>query len=167
MRPATLCLVAILSVAGPAAGAFAQASPAPAPSSPPAAAATADKVVDLTGSWSGTSKSIVSGMPAHHPVTMPAVIVDGHRLTEVSVKVRIDGQEDRRFWGSIASAAAVEKLIGVIAPDGKHLRMVAQGGGIVEGTLLDDNRIELVYTESRPGVSVAGTNVLTRETAKK
>ena len=125
--------------------------------------ASAQSTVDMTGTWTGTSKSIVSGLPAHHPATLPATIVDGHRLTELKITVKIDGQEDRRFWGMLGSATKVEPVIGVIAPDGKRVRMVTQGSGVIEGTLLENGSLELFYTESKAGVSVAATNLLTRE----
>jgi len=125
--------------------------------------ASAQSTVDMKGSWTGTSKSIVNGLPAHHPADTPTESAGGNRLTEIKITVKIDGQDDRRFWGTLGSAAKVEPIIGVIAPDGKRVRMVMQGGGVIEGTLLDDGSLELFYTESKAGVSVAATNLLTRQ----
>lgn len=165
MRPSRFSLPLALALVCAAGIAVAQTTPAPTPAPAPAPAAVPApaKAFDMTGTWTGTSKSIVTGLPAHHPVTSPPVIVDGHRLTEVKFKVTIDGQEDRRFWGNISSPARVEQVIGVIAADGKRVRMVGQGGGLIEGTVLDDGTLELFYVESRVGVSVAATNLLTRE----
>lgn len=168
MRPFLSCLAFGLAPLGLAlvcaAGiATAQTTAAPTPAPAPAPAAAPAKPFDMTGTWTGTSKSIVTGLPAHHPVTSPPVIVDGHRLTEVRFKVTIDGQDDRRFWGNISSPARVEQVIGVIAADGRRVRMVGQGGGLIEGTVLDDGALELFYVESRVGISVAATNLLTRE----
>ena len=43
--------------------------------------------VDMTGTWTGTNRSIVSGLPGHFPVTAPSTIVDGNRLIEVKITV--------------------------------------------------------------------------------
>jgi hypothetical protein len=118
--------------------------------------------VDMTGTWTGTNKSIVSGLPAHFPVTAPSTIVDGNRLIEVKITVKIDGQDEGRFWGTLGSETKVEPIIGVIGADGKRVRMVGQGGSAIEGTLLDDGTLELFYTENRAGVSAAAINVLTK-----
>jgi hypothetical protein len=115
---------------------------------------------DMTGTWTGTNRSIVSGLPAHFPVTAPSVIVDGNRLVELKVTVRIDGQDEGRFWGTLSSESKAEPIIGVIGADGKRVRMIGQGGSAIDGTLLDDGTLELFYTENRAGVSVAATNVL-------
>jgi hypothetical protein len=68
-----------------------------------------------------------------------------------------------RFWGKLGSTATVEPIIGVLSSDGKRLRMVAQNGGGVEGTALSGDSFELFYFENKGGVSVAATNVLTRQ----
>lgn len=77
--------------------------------------------------------------------------------------MKIDGQDDRRFWGTLGSVPKMEPIIGVIAPDAKRVRMVMQGGGVIDGTLLDNGSLELFYTESKAGVSVAATNLLKRQ----
>ena len=51
----------------------------------------------------------------------------------------------------------------MLSTDGKRLRMVAQNGGVVEGTALNVDSFELFYFENKGGVSVAATNVLTRQ----
>lgn len=115
---------------------------------------------DMTGTWTGANRSIVSGLPAHFPVTAPSVIVDGNRLVELKITVKIDGQDEGRFWGTLSSESKAEPIIGVIGADGKRVRMIGQGGSAIDGTLLDDGTLELFYTENRAGVSVAATNVL-------
>ena len=79
-----------------------------------------------------------------------------------SGSVKIDGQDEGRFWGTLSSESKAEPIIGVIGVDGKRVRMIGQGGSAIEGTLLDDGSLELFYTENRAGVSVAATNVLTK-----
>ena len=52
----------------------------------------------------------------------------------------------------------------MISPDGKRVRIVGQGGGIIEGTLIDNDSLDLFYTEAKAGgVSVAATNLLVRQ----
>ena len=126
--------------------------------------ASAQTVVDMKGTWTGTSKSIVSGLPAHHPADLPAKNAGGNRLTEIKITLKIDGQDDRRFWGTQGSTAKLEPVIGVISPDGKRVRIVGQGGGIIEGTLIDNDSLDLFYTEAKAGgLSVAATNLLVRQ----
>ena len=89
-----------------------------------------------------------------------ASLHDGNRLVELKITVKIDGQDEGRFWGTLSSESKAEPIIGVIGADGKRVRMIGQGGSAIEGTLLDDGTLELFYTENRAGVSVAATNVL-------
>jgi hypothetical protein len=124
---------------------------------------SAQSMFDMKGTWNGTSKSIVSGLPLHHPTTTPAKAAGMHRLTELKITIKIEGQEDGRFWGSLASPATVEPVIGVLSPDSKRLRMITQGGGMIEGIVLENGSIEIFYLENKAGVSVAATNTFTRQ----
>lgn len=125
--------------------------------------ATAQTPFDMKGTWSGMSNSIVSGLPAHHPATVQAKPAGPNRLTSVKFTVKIDGQDGTRVWGTGMSPSKVDALIGVISPDGKYLRLVAQGSGIIEGTITGPDSIEIFYTEQGNGLSIAATNVLTRQ----
>jgi hypothetical protein len=125
--------------------------------------AGAQSMVDMKGTWTGMSKSIVSGLPPHHPTSTPSKLAGPHRLTELKITIKIEGQQDGRVWGTLGSAAKVEPIIGVLSPDGKRLRMVAEGGGIVDGTVVNTDTIDIFYTEHQGGVSVAATNVWTRQ----
>ena len=128
-----------------------------------ASVGAAQSMVDMKGTWQGSSKSIVSGLPAHHPTATPAKPAGPHRLTELKITITIDGQEDGRFWGTLASPATTEPVIGVISPDGKRVRMVTQGGGVIEGTVLENGSIDIFYIENKAGVSVAATNNFTKQ----
>lgn len=125
--------------------------------------ASAQSTVDMKGTWTGTSKSIVNGLPAHHPADMPAKSAGGHRLTSIKITLKIDGQDDGRFWGTLGSAAKEDSIIGVVAPDGKRVRIVQKGRGILEGILLDNKSLEYFYTENKDGSSVAAVVLLTRQ----
>ena len=125
--------------------------------------AGAQSLPDLKGTWTGTSKSIVAGLAPFHPTTMPAKPAGPNRLTEVKFTIKIEGQEDGRFWGTLGSAAKVEPIIGVLSPDGKRLRVILQGGGMIDGVVTNPDTIEIFYTEHNAGVSVAATNVWMRQ----
>ncbi|WP_395712272.1 hypothetical protein [Reyranella sp.] len=119
--------------------------------------------LDMKGTWVGTSKSIVSGLPAHHPATVAAKPAGDNRLTEVPFTTRIEGQDGNRVWGINSSPAASLPIVGVISPDGKQLRLIVKGRGIVEGTIVDPDTIEIFYTEDHNGVTVAATNTWKRQ----
>jgi len=125
--------------------------------------AGAQSAFDMKGTWTGTSKSIVSGLAPHHPPTVAAKPAGPNRLTELKFTIKVDGQEDTRFWGTLTSAAKADPFIGVLSPDGKRLRMVLQSGGIFDGTMVNADSIEIFYTEQQGGVSVAATNLWTRQ----
>ena len=125
--------------------------------------AGAQSMPDLKGTWSGTSKSIVAGLAPHHPTSTPSKPAGPNRLTEVKFTAKVEGQEDSRFWGTQGSATKVEPFIGVLSTDGKRLRIVTQGGAIIEGLVTSPDSIEIFYTEHEAGVSVAATNVWMRQ----
>jgi hypothetical protein len=125
--------------------------------------ASAQSMPDLKGTWTGTSKSIVAGLAPHHPTTTPAKPAGPNRLTEVKFTIKVDGQEDGRFWGTHGSVTKVEPFIGVLSSDGKRLRVLTQGGGVIDGVVTSPDSIEIFYTEHEDGVSVAATNVWMRQ----
>ena len=118
---------------------------------------------DMKGTWVGTSKSIVSGLAAHHPATVAAKPAGDNRLTEVPFTTRIEGQDGNRVWGTNSSPAATLPVIGVISADGKQLRLIVKGRGIVEGAIVDPDTIEIFYTEDNNGIAVAATNTWKRQ----
>ena len=72
-----------------------------------------------------------------------------NRLTEVKFTIKVDGQDGGRFWGTLTSPASAEPFIGVLSADGKRLRIVLQRGGIVDGTVVTPDSIEIMYGEKR------------------
>jgi hypothetical protein len=128
-----------------------------------AGAAGAQSIPDMKGVWTGTSKSIVSGPAPYHPATIASKPAGPNRLTEVEFIMTIQGQQDVRFWGTRGSTMRVEPVIGVISADGKRIRVVPESGGLIEGTFVDNDSIEIFYTENKNGESVAATNVFKRK----
>jgi hypothetical protein len=128
-----------------------------------AGSAVAQSIPDMKGVWTGTSKSIVSGPAPFHPATIPSKAAGPNRLTEVEFIMTIQGQQDVRFWGTRGSTMRVEPVIGVISADGKRIRVIPESGGLIEGTFVDNDSIEIFYLENRNGESVAATNVFKRK----
>jgi hypothetical protein len=118
---------------------------------------------DMKGTWTGTSKSIVNGPAGHHPAGATSKAAGNNRLTELPFTTKIDGQDGNRVWGSLSSAAATDPVIGVISPDGKQLRLILKGRGVIEGTIVDPDTINIFYTEEHNGVAVAATNTWKRQ----
>jgi hypothetical protein len=105
---------------------------------------------NVTGKWVGTGESIVRGQALHHEVP-PA---DKPLLDNVQFTISIDGQDAHRFWGTVSSAKGSEPLTGVIGWDGKTIHARSREG-IVNGSLVDPDTIELIYSEAGPATVVA------------
>ncbi|MEA2916162.1 MAG: hypothetical protein QOJ15_8243 [Bradyrhizobium sp.] len=125
--------------------------------------AAAQSIPDLKGAWSGKGKAIVSGDSRHHTAAMPSAPANNHRLTELTFNLTIEGQQDSRFWGTVGSQTMSEPFIGIIAPDGKRIRISLMNGGVYDGLMLDNNSIEFLYTESKAGAAVVASIVHTRQ----
>ena len=118
---------------------------------------------DMKGTWTGTSRTIVSGPAGHHPPNAASKPAGNNRLTELVFTTKIEGQDGNRVWGTISSAAATDPLIGVLSPDGKRLRLIVKGRGIIEGTVVDPDTIDIFYIEEHNDVAVAATNTFKRQ----
>ena len=81
-------------------------------------ALAADAVPDLTGTWQGTTQSIISGQSSHFkPITKPTFV-------SVKLTLRVQRQQGRVFYGVKQSNRASEQLVGVIGP-GEFVRRVS------------------------------------------
>lgn len=105
---------------------------------------------DIKGKWVGTGESIVRGQALHHE----AAPADKPLLDNVQFTISIDGQDAHRFWGTVSSAKGSEPLTGVIGWDGKTIHARSREG-IVDGSLVDPDTIELIYSEAGPATVVA------------
>ena len=128
-----------------------------------AGVAVAQSAPDLKGSWTGTGKTIVSGPAPHHKDNPAARPAGTYRLSEMKFTITIEGQQDMRFWGTIASAAKTEPVIGAIAADGKRFRVVLQDSGVLDGVMLSNDTCEVFYVDVKPGLTAVGTNLYTRQ----
>ena len=138
MRTILATLVVTLGCAGPAGTAAAQ---------------DPTQLPDLKGRWVGTNEAIVQGTPLHHGSG-----ANQPRLNTLEFIITIEGQDGRRFWGTAASQRDREPILGVIGFDGKTL--VAQDtDGMLQGTLVDRDTMELTYHYTGSSVVVAAIRV--------
>jgi hypothetical protein len=108
------------------------------------AAAGAQAIPDMTGTWSGTSHSIVMGGGGHHadnrqPADKPFLAAREFTLT-------VEGQDGRRFWGTTVSNQARERFIGVMRQDVKTF-IVVDDDGTMLAEFLAPNVFELCYAQ--------------------
>ena len=106
---------------------------------------------DLKGNWVGISETVLMGSALHH--------ADGEaepRLSEVEFTLAIEGQEGRRFWGTVSSAQGNEPILGVIGFDGKSI-VARDADGCMEGDLADDDTMHLIYSHSGDSIVIAAT----------
>ena len=115
------------------------------------AAQDAAAMPDLKGKWVGTSEAMVLGSAAHHDDGDA-----GPRLSEVEFTMAVDGQDGRRFWGTVSSAKSSEDFMGVIGFDGTSVVM-RDPDGYMEGDLADDSTMHLIYSHTGDSTVIAAT----------
>ena len=125
------------------------------------AGAGAQDVFNMTGTWSWTGKGIVDGLAVHHPLNAPAKSADTHRLTEVAFTLKVEGQDDNRFWGTLSSPSHVDKIIGAVSADGKQIHIVTPYG-FTDGIVKDNDTIDTCYRQIQPNSAVVGCNTYKR-----
>src|SRR3712207_1919223 len=96
-----------------------------------AAAQDTTQLPDLKGRGVGTNESIVQGTPVHQDSD-----ASRPRLDALECTLTVEGQDGRRFWGTVASQRDREPIVGVIVFDGKAL-VARDSDGMVQGTLVD------------------------------
>lgn len=121
------------------------------------------QVVDMKGTWVGNAQNIVDGPANHHPQSGPGVRpADTHRLSDQAFTMRIDGQDGRRFWGTIGTAGKTERVIGSFSTDGKRVYMV-DDDGYIDGVVVNANALDVCYRHVRPDSGVVGCELLERQ----
>ena len=121
-----------------------------------ASAAAQSPVPDLTGTWKGTSESVILGSGNTHHAQGQAA-----QMREVPFTLVVEKQEGRRFYGTFSSPRAKERVIAVISRNGTI--MMADDDGYTTGTVLAPNRIELCYLRSSAGTRIASCTELTEQ----
>src|SRR4051794_8451823 len=83
-----------------------------------AGSAGAQSVVDIKGVWKGDAQNIVDGPANHHPPSGTGIRPAAkYLLSDQTFTMTIDGQDGRRFWGTMASSRKTERLIGSFSVD--------------------------------------------------
>jgi hypothetical protein len=114
--------------------------------------------MDLKGRWVAISDSIVLGNARHHePASGPSPRVD-----HVEITYTIAGQDGKRFWGTISSKLGEEPLVGVIGFDGKTI-VARDTDGLYQGTIVDPNTIDVIYSHADKGSTVVAAHRFTRQ----
>jgi hypothetical protein len=134
------------------AGVLAGAAPALAQATPP----------DLKGAWKGTGEAIVDGAAINHPRKAEGKPAGTYRLRRQEYNFRIEGQDGRRFWGTIRSEHADVPMLGSLSSDGKWI-YIASRAGLIDGTVTGDDTIELCYRQVKPAAMMVGCADLQRQ----
>jgi hypothetical protein len=127
-----------------------------------AGGASAQEIPNLKGTWTGDSPVIVAGASRHQPAGTDARTAGNYRLANQPMTYSIEGQDGRRFWGTLSSPKATERLIGSLAVDGKHVYMV-DDDGYIDGIVVDADRIDVCYREVYPDRAVVACESLVRK----
>ena len=117
-----------------------------------ATAQDAAALPDLKGRWVGISETVVLGNARHHgpsPQNTP-------RLSSVEFTLAIEGQDGRRFWGTVASKGEQEPLLGVIGFDGKTF-VARDSDGSLQGNIVDRDTMEFIYSHTGNSTVVSAT----------
>lgn len=121
-------------------------------------------IFDMKGTWKGIGQAIIDGVTPLHPAeagnAKPAAT---YRLREATYTYQINGQDGRRFWGTVSSDVAVnERLIGSLSFDGKTIYMAGKEG-ILDGVIIDANAIEMCYRHVNATSAIVNCNHLERQ----
>jgi hypothetical protein len=118
---------------------------------------------DMKGTWKGTGEAIIDGVTGYHPPGAAGTKPTGnYRLRAVTYTYTIDGQDGRRFWGSVSSdSVANERLIGSFAVDGKSIYMVGREG-FLDGHVVDSDTIQMCYRQITASSAIVGCNEMKR-----
>lgn len=120
-------------------------------------------VVDIKGTWIGNAQNIVEGSAHHHQRGAAGTKEVGKfLLSDQTFTFRFEGQDGRRFWGTISSATKTERLIGSFSTDGKRVYMVDEDG-MIDGVVIDANKIDICYRHVRPDSAVVGCELMERK----
>ncbi|MEM6464207.1 MAG: hypothetical protein AAF724_20060 [Pseudomonadota bacterium] len=115
---------------------------------------------DIRGTWMGMSETIVKGETNHFPSESAEEQFE-HRLKSIPMTVTIDQQSGRRYAGTVSSAIASEKIVGVVASDGRLLWV--DEDGYIQGLLTDQNTMDICYLLVQPDVQLAACAILERQ----
>ncbi len=125
-------------------------------------AAGAQTYIDMKGTWKGTGEAIVDGPSIHHPPSAAAKPAANYRLRVQTYTYKIDGQDGRRFWGTVSGEFASERLVGSFSANGKWVYMAGQQG-LLDGEVIDADTIQMCYREASAALAVVACNEMKRQ----
>jgi hypothetical protein len=126
-------------------------------------AATTPAIFDMKGTWKGFNEALVDGPAPNHPPGVAAKPAGTYRLRQQNFTYKLDGQDGRRFWGTMSSdQQASTRMIGSLSHDGKWIYMVSKEG-YLDGQIIDPDTIEMCYRHANDTSAVIGCNVMKRQ----
>ena len=84
------------------------------------------------------------------------------KQTSLKAEANVTKQNGRVLYGTFKSSRATENFIGVIGHDNKTLYLVDEDG-YLDGKIISNDRIEVIYRHATPTDSVAAVGVWTRK----
>jgi hypothetical protein len=119
--------------------------------------------LDMKGTWKGTGEAIIDGLPTAHPPAAAGTSSAGnYRLRATTYTYKIEGQDGRRFWGTVTSDAVNERLLGSLSADGKWIYMAGKDG-ILDGQFVDADTIEMCYRQVTATAAIVACNQMKRQ----
>lgn len=102
------------------------------------------QTIDLKGTWTGMAEAIFEGPAAHHGKPGASGAGSRFKLNQQPFTFVFEGQEGRRFWGTVSSPGGTERVIGSLSVDGKSIYIV-DDDGMVDGTVVNADTLDLCY----------------------
>ena len=127
-----------------------------------AAGAARAQVIDLKGTWTGMAEAILEGPAAHHGGPQASGAGSRFKLSQQPFTFVFEGQEGRRFWGSVSSPSGTERAIGSLSVDGKSIHIV-DDDGMVDGTVVNADTLDLCYRHVSKESAVVSCLQVTRK----
>ena len=115
----------------------------------------------VTGTWSVEESAVVIGANEHFPT--PGYPGVAPRLLDYRGTLRVAGQRDRRFWGTMEERAGRgEDVIGIFTGEGRRFLMVDEDG-VIEGEMSGDGgTMRYCHRHVSPTARVASCGTATR-----
>ena len=111
-----------------------------------AAAAAAQTIPDLKGTWSGQWRTVIYGSNPHHPGR--ETLARPPRVREIAFTFEIEGQDGRLVWGKHWSNPRLkEPFAAYVAPDGKTI-VGSDADGSLSISISSADRMDGCYTHT-------------------
>jgi hypothetical protein len=115
-------------------------------------------IPNLVGTWKVQSE----GVTVLHGENYSAKSHHASQFTTLNAEAVIQKQEGRRVVGIFTSSRATEKFAGIISVDGKTFALVDEDGSL-DGKIINENLIEIVYRHTTKTESVIASGTYTRQ----